>query len=216
MLSTRRRWFRGCLLVGLGLLTGEQAWRHGHDFVFADRFAEIVPGKIYRGAWQKRWPMKRIVRQYHIKTVLALAHPTDHPLSVKERALGTELGFHWVHVPIVDDRGGSDIHVISRKLDEAAAVLANSENYPIYFHCHHGINRASMVQIAYRTKFCGWTLEQATAEIERMFGLVRATHGPDYRHMRLYYDEIVLPYRASSAAAVANAHAVADHQSVVK
>ena len=31
--------------------------------------------------------MRRIVSDYKIKTVLALAHPDDHPLSVSERAL---------------------------------------------------------------------------------------------------------------------------------
>jgi hypothetical protein len=195
MLTTRRRWLRCALLAGLLGLASQQAWRHGRDYIFADRFAEVVPGKIYRGAWQKPWPMRRIVHRYGIKTVLALAHPDDHPLSVEERSLARELGFRWVHVPIVDERGTKDYHVINQKLDEAAAVLADPANYPIYFHCHHGINRASMVQIAYRTRYCGWTLEQATDEVARTFGLVEVNHGPDYRHMLSYYTEIVLPAR---------------------
>ena len=68
--------------------------------------------------------------------------------------------------------------VISDRLDEAAAVLADPNELPVYFHCHHGINRASMVQIAYRTKYCGWTLEQATDEIARTFGLVEVIARP--------------------------------------
>ncbi len=176
-------------------LTGQQAWRHGRDYVFTDRFAEVEPGRIYRGAWQKPWPMRRVVRDYKIKTVLALAHPADHPLSVRERSMARELGFRWVHVPIVDERGTGDYHVINEKLEQAAAVLADPDNYPVYFHCHHGINRASMVQIAYRTRYCGWTLDQATDEIARTFGLVEVSHGPDYRHMQSFYAEKVLPFR---------------------
>lgn len=195
MMSNRRRWLRRALLLGLLVLGVEQAWRHGRDYVFADRFAEVVPGKIYRGAWQKPWPMRRIVHDYKIKTVLALAHPDDHPLVASEQKLASELGFRWVHVPIVDERGLGDYHVINEKLEEAAALLADPGNYPIYFHCHHGINRASMVQIAYRTKYCGWTLEQATEEISKTFGLVAVNHGPDYRHMESFYTERVLPFR---------------------
>jgi len=205
MITNRRRWLRRGLLAGLALLAGEQAWRHGSDFVFAQRFTVVEPGKLYRGAWQKPWPMRRIVRDYKIKTVLALAHPSEHPLSVEERALAKELGFRWVHVPIVDERGTQDYRVINQKLEEAAAVLADPKNYPVYFHCHHGINRASMAQMAYRMKYCGWSLDQATDEISRTFGLVRVSHGPDYRHMQSYYTEHVLPFRNTSPPPVAAA-----------
>ena len=73
-------------------------------------------------------------------------------------------------------------------------MLADPANYPVFFHCHHGINRTSMVQIAYRTKYCGWTLEQAADEIERTVGLVKVNHGPDYRHMVSFYENRVLPH----------------------
>ncbi len=191
----RRKWARRALLLGLVALAGEQAWRHGHDYVLADRFAEVEPGRIYRGAWQKPWPMRRVVRDYHIRTIVALAHPPEHPLPVREQALARELGVRWVHVPIVDIRGLNDRHAISDQLEAAAAVVADPRNQPVYFHCHHGINRASMVQMAYRMLYCGWTLERASDEIERNFGLVEASRGPDYRHMEDFYRERVLPRR---------------------
>ena len=205
MTINRRAWLGRGLLIGLGAFVCQQAWRHGRDYVFADRFAEVVPGTIYRGAWQQPWPMRRIVSDYKIKTVLALAHPAGHPLVVREQELARELGFKWVHVPIVDERGTKDYRVINEKLDEAAAVLADPANQPIYFHCHHGINRASMVQIAYRTKYCGWTLDRATDEIAKTFGLVEANHGPDYRHMVSFYTERVLPFRKPAAPAAETA-----------
>ena len=178
----------------------QQLWRHGHDYVFLELFREVEPGKIYRGAWQKSWPMRRLVRDYKIRTVLALAHPADHPFSVQERALSRELGFRWVHIPIIDQRQTKDRdaeEAVSDLLDEAAAVLADPANYPLYFHCHHGLNRTSMVQIAYRTKYCGWTLDQAADEIDRSVGLVKVSHGPDYRHMVSFYESRVLPLRGA-------------------
>jgi protein tyrosine phosphatase (PTP) superfamily phosphohydrolase (DUF442 family) len=198
-MSSRRVWIRWGLLVGLAVLAAQQLWRHGHDYLFAERFAEVVPGKIYRGAWQRPWPMRRIVERHKIKTVLALAHPAYHPLALQEQQMARELGYRWVHIPIVDQRGLDDKEVISDLLEQAAAVLADPANQPVYFHCHHGINRASMVQIAYRTKYCGWTLEQATAEIARTFGLVKVAHGPDFRHMDWFYQHRVLPDRLGQA-----------------
>ena len=202
-MTNRRKWLRATLGVGLSGLACHQLWRHGHDYVFAEQFAEVVPGKIYRGAWQKEWPMRRIARDCKIKTILALAHPYDSAIAVKERALAKELGVAWVHKPIIDQRNEAIPKTIFEILDEAAAVLNDPSNYPIFFHCHHGLNRVSMVQIAYRTKYCGWTLEQACEEVSRGFGLVKVNHGPDYRTMVQYYAQNVLPYREAQAAAVA-------------
>jgi protein tyrosine/serine phosphatase len=189
------------LIFCLLLIGAEQLWRHGHDYFLFRQFAVVEPGKIYRGAWQKDWPMRRIVTDYKIKTILALAHPDDHPLSLSERALAEELGLRWIHIPIVDQRSATNPKTLSDLLDDAASVLADPSNYPIFFHCHHGLNRASMAQIAYRTKYCGWTLDEATDEVARTIGLVKVTHGPDYRHMVDYYNTRVLPLRNRGEAA---------------
>jgi hypothetical protein len=202
-MMNRRVWIsRGFAAAVVGL-AGQQAWRHGRDYIFADQFAVVVPGKIYRGAWQQPWPMRRVVTRYKIKTVLALAHPPDHPLAVREKAMARELGYRWVHIPIVDHRVDGVMQTVIDQLDRAAAVLADPANQPVYFHCHHGINRASMVQMAYRTRYCGWSLEQATAEIARSYGLVEVAHGPDYRQVERFYRERVLPSRRAKASATA-------------
>ncbi|MBY0395589.1 MAG: tyrosine protein phosphatase, partial [Thermoleophilia bacterium] len=102
MTINRRRWlFRG-LIGGLAVLACEQTWRHSHEYIFAEEFAEVEAGRLYRGAWQKPWPMRRIVRDYKIKTVVALAHPPTHPLALQEKGMSGELGYKWVHIPIVD------------------------------------------------------------------------------------------------------------------
>ena len=79
-----------------GGLALQQLWRHGHDYVFPSRLVTVEPGKIFRGAWQKPWPMRAIVHDHKIKTVLALAHPSDDPLVIAEKEArcrnGCELG----------------------------------------------------------------------------------------------------------------------------
>jgi protein-tyrosine phosphatase len=198
----RRLILRRALVIGLLGVGAEQLWRHGHDYVFPREFITVEPGRIFRGAWQKPWPMRRIVRDHKIKTILALAHPPDHHLVVQEQKLADELGVKWIHIPIVDHRGTGDQAAedgISDLLDKAAGVLADPANYPIFFHCHHGLNRTSMAQIAYRTKYCGWTFEEAANEIDRTIGLVKVRHGPDYRHMVSFYENRVLPLRKQKA-----------------
>jgi hypothetical protein len=200
-MTKRSTWIRRALAVCLLVFGAQHLWRHGHDYVFPREFVVVENGKLYRGGWQKSWPMRWIAANYKIKTVLALAHPDLHPLSMSERALCQELGIRWIHIPIVDQRGEANPRTLADLLDEAAAVLSDSNNYPIFFHCHHGLNRASMAQIAYRTKYCGWTLDQATDEIAKTVGLIKVTHGPDYRHMVDYYNSRVLPLRAHDHAA---------------
>jgi hypothetical protein len=204
----RRQWLRRTLAIGAVGLGAEQLWRHGRNYVWPNKFIVVEPGKIYRGAWQRSWPMRRIIRDYHIGCILALAHPPEHELVIQERALASELGVKWIHLPIVDYRGTQDQaaeDAISDLLDQAAAVLADPQNYPLFFHCHHGLNRTSMVQIAYRTRYCGWTLAQAADEIDRTIGLVKVAHGPDYRHMLSYYDSRVLPARVKQPREVKSA-----------
>jgi protein-tyrosine phosphatase len=196
---TNRRWVRRAVLIVTAGIALQQLWHHGHDYIFPSRLITVEPGKIFRGAWQKPWPMRAIMHDHKIKTILALAHPIDDPLVINERKLAAGMGVKWVHIPIVDQRGTGDKsaeEAISDLLEQAAGVLADPTNYPIFFHCHHGLNRTSMVQIAYRTKYCGWTLEQANEEIERTVGLVKVNHGPDYRHMVAFYEGRVRPAMA--------------------
>ena len=202
-MSKPKLWLRRALIAALVVVAGEQAWRHGHDYVFADQFAVVDAGKVYRGAWQKSWPMRRIIRSEQIKTIVALAHPPEHVLSVTEKALAASMGVRWVHIPIVDERRTGEVKGIFDPIERAADAIADPANQPVYFHCHHGVNRASMVQIAYRTLHCGWTLERSTEEISRTFGLREVNHGPDYRLMADFYAERVLPRRAALARAAA-------------
>jgi protein tyrosine phosphatase (PTP) superfamily phosphohydrolase (DUF442 family) len=203
MSDRTKRLGKRVLLVVLAVVACEQTWRHGRDYVLADKFAVVEPGKIYRGAWQQNWPMRRIIRDRQIRTIVALAHPSDSPLAVREKALADELGVKWVHIPIADQRTPAD-PTVSDLVEKAADVLADPANQPVYFHCHHGINRASMVHMAYRMLHCGYDLQQAQQEIARSFGLKEVSKGPDYRHMTSFYAERVLPRRKAEAARTAN------------
>ena len=114
-MSKPKLWLRRGLVVALVAVACEQAWRHGHDYVFADQFAVVDAGTIYRGAWQKSWPMRRIIRLEHLRTIIA-AWPirSEHALSVREKAPAAEsMGVRWVHIldrrRAADGRGKGDL-----------------------------------------------------------------------------------------------------------
>ncbi|MBX6313657.1 MAG: dual specificity protein phosphatase family protein [Isosphaeraceae bacterium] len=198
----RRVWARRLAIVALLALALQQAWRHGRDYVFPDKFLVVEEGKIYRGAWQQPWPMRRIIRNYRIKTIIALAHPPGDPLVLREQELARQMGVRWVHIPIVEKSADGQRKTVADALERAAAVVADPANQPVYFHCHHGLNRAALVQIAYRTLHCGWSLDQALQEIARTpMGLVEVKHGVDYHYMPTFYEERVLPRRRPQTAA---------------
>ena len=201
LMISRRLILRWTLIVAACLFAVEQLWRHTYDYLLPEQFAVVEDGKIYRGAWQMTWPMKRIVRQHDIKTVVALAHPPESSWVKQEKALAEQMGVRFVHVPIVDDRDDEESELLYNRIEEAAAEIANPANQPVYFHCHHGINRASMVHMAYRMLYEGYTLDEAEAEIASQFGLKEVNKGPDYRHMRGFYTARVLPRRAAQAEA---------------
>lgn len=203
MNSNRRKWLRRVLGVSAVGLAGEQTWRHGNDYVLPREFMVIEPGKVFRGGWQKPWPLRRILRQNQIKTVIALAHPDNHPLVNMEKAICEENGVRFVHLPIHDVRGDDTRTYVSDQLEQAAKIIGDPAAQPVFFHCHHGVNRASMAHIAYRTMISGWPLEKAEAEVAAHFGLVRVNQGPDYRHMERFFQERVVPYRMALQKAAA-------------
>ena len=57
-MTHRRLWLRRAVLVVTAAVGLQQLWRHGHDYIFPSRLVTVEPGKIFRGAWQKPWPMR--------------------------------------------------------------------------------------------------------------------------------------------------------------
>ena len=140
----------------------EQLWRHGHDYVFPSQFMTVEPGRIFRGPGRNPGRSARLFATIRSRPSSPWLIPPTTTLPSRNSSWPASWECKWIHIPIVDHRGTNDRaaeDAISDLLDQAAAVLADPANHPIFFHCHHGLNRTSMVQIAYRTKYCGWTFD---------------------------------------------------------
>ncbi len=155
----RRTWIKiaGGAVVAPATLYG--AWQF-RDEVFEKRFAVVVPGRLYRGAWQSPIPLRRILTRERIKTVVTLtAINRDDPKYVAQQPVLDSLGVAWRFVPI----HGSYASVA--QMARAADLLADPALQPIFFHCVAGHHRSSQAQAAYRMQHDGWTADRAWAEV---------------------------------------------------
>ena len=120
----------------------------------------VEPGRIFRGAWQRPGPLRRIVGREKIRTILTLtAINQDDPKYVDQAEVVRELGLAWEFVPIK----GSYANL--GQMARAVEILSDPALHPIFFHCVAGHHRSSQTQAAYRIRHDGWTAERAWAEV---------------------------------------------------
>jgi hypothetical protein len=146
-------------VVGFGAAT-TAAVQYRDDFV-PKRFAEIVPGQLYRGAWQRPRQIRSIVEKYGIRSVLSISVMGQHdPKYTSYAEVVREKSLDWILMPIV----GSYM-----KLDRMAEAADWVEHLPrpLLFHCVAGHHRTTQAHTAWRMRHHGWTFDQAWAEVAR-------------------------------------------------
>lgn len=153
----RRRILLGA--AGVGAIT-TAAVQYRDDFV-PKRFAEIVPGELYRGAWQRPRQIRAVVDRYGIRSILSLSVMGIHDEKyVSYAEVVKAKGIDWVLMPIV----GSYMTV--DRMSEAADWVAKLPR-PLLFHCVAGHHRTTQAHAAWRMRHHGWTFQQAWSEIAR-------------------------------------------------
>ena len=171
----RRRWIK--VAVGSAFVPPALygTWQYRDEF-FEKRFACVVPGQIYRGAWQCPVPLERILRRDGIRTVVTLtAINRDDPKYVRQAEVLTRLKIDWRFVPI---RGS---YATLEQMVTAANLLADRRLQPIFYHCIAGHHRSSQAQAAYRIQHDGWDAERAWAEVAALPWARPTQDGDDHR-----------------------------------
>lgn len=155
----RRTWIRGSLGLALAAPASYGAWQYRDEF-FSKRFAPVVPGRIYRGAWQCPRPLERILRREQIRTVVTLtAINRDDPKYVRQAEVLGRLGIAWRFVRV----HGS--YMTLAQMAQAADLLADPALQPVFYHCIAGHHRSSQAQAAYRIRHDAWSAGRAWAEV---------------------------------------------------
>ncbi len=162
--------------------------KYGRYHVFPKRFAVVEPGELYRSGELEAWPLERVIREHHLKTILTLLHDEpDDDEQRDERAICARTGVRRLRIAMPGN-GCADFDL----LDQAAAVIADEANRPLLVHCAAGVNRTGAAYAAWRMKYRGWSFEDALAEAEERG--YRPGLNPELReHLQRYFDERVGP-----------------------
>jgi len=136
------------------------------------RFAEVIPGRLYRGGLPTGEQIRWLHRRHHIRTVISLTDDVDKPRYNEALRAVESAGLRFLRFPMPGD-GCAELG----DLDRAADALGSSDLWPIFFHCAAGKQRSNAVLAAYRMKHEGWTLAEALAELERDYDLDRRAEG---------------------------------------
>jgi len=169
------------LIVGVG---GGLAYKYGRYQVLPKRFAEVVPGKLYRAGYCEPGPLTRIIREHKIKTILVLMNDEpDSPIQQKETAVVQREGVRLLRIPMPGD-GLADFAA----LDQAADIIADAANQPLLVHCQAGTMRTGAAYAAWRMRYCGWSYQQAADECEDFE--ISPHYAPAYfENLKRYYSE---------------------------
>lgn len=157
----RRLSRRQILAFGFGIAGATTLAVQYRDDVFAKRFAEIIPGQLYRGAWQRPWPIERLVDQYQIKSVLSLSiMGTQDEKYTSYASVARSRNLDWVLMPVI----GSFMTLA--QMAEAADFVEYLPK-PLLFHCVAGHHRTTQAHTAWRMRHQGWSAEKAWSEVSQ-------------------------------------------------
>lgn len=155
----KRHWKGVTLAVLLatagGWLTADR-WYH----VFEKRVVVVEPGQLVRGAFQRPWPLRRMLEREGIRTIVTVSGVGGNADRFAAQAeVVAQAGVGWKVVPILGSRPSLE------QMSEAADLLADPSLRPVFFHCVAGHHRTSLALAAYRIKHEGWSAARAWAEI---------------------------------------------------
>ena len=119
------------------------------------RFRLLADG-LYRGG-QPTEKGFQFLKDKGVKTVINLRAEDDSEAAIVER-----LGIRYVRIPVNEVRPWSQLSpgAIAKYFE----LVNNRENYPIFFHCRRGADRAGAFSALYRIAIQGWSAQKAYDE----------------------------------------------------
>lgn len=133
------------------------------------RFAEVVPGVLYRAGEGTPAAIRRVVEQHDIRTIIDLgAHERGSPEDDLAQRTADALGVRRVRFDLYGDSRGDPNDYL-----DALRIATDPANHPVLVHCGAGVQRTGCFVALHRHITEGWSLEQAYDEA------VRHGHDPD-------------------------------------
>lgn len=167
-MPTRRQF--ALAAVVLALVVGAPLVYAAHANTHTRNFRVVEPGVLYRSGQLTPTGMDRVLRDYHIKTVVTLRaarQPGAKSPDEWEEGVCAARGLN--HVRIVPRVWGADEDgeiPAEQAVQEFLAVMDKKDNHPVLVHCYAGIHRTGTMCAIFRMEYHGWTPERAMAEMQ--------------------------------------------------
>jgi protein tyrosine/serine phosphatase len=152
---------------------------------YPNRFAEVIPGQLYRGGVPNADQVDRLSEDKNIKTIMCLTEETKRP---EEKAAIAEMQRHHIQlirVPMPGDGAGT-----FEAMDLAAETIADTKQWPMYFHCAAGKQRSNAATAAYLLKIQKMPLDAVLSELVEKYDLDPVKEKKLYDHIRSYSEHV--------------------------
>ena len=147
------------LLVGAGVFGYRVVWPDAHP----KRFAEVVPGKLYRSGEPSPAAMEAMVKKHGIRTIIDLGVAPEGDVRDRRMQLATQaLGVTRFKFDLIGDSTGNPYEYVA-----ALRLASDPARQPVLVHCATGSQRTSCAIGLFRAAFEGVSVDDAIAEANR-------------------------------------------------
>ena len=162
---TRRLALLRALSAGVAFAVLLAAAVEGYRVAFGGNVHEVIPGSVYRSAQPTPERLERLVKKYHIRTVVNLRGCCDpDKWYVAESRASARLDLSQEDLPFSAGRLPS-VPVIRHLVE----VLDRSER-PLLLHCHQGVDRTGMAAVMALLLYTDTGLDEALHQLGPRFG----------------------------------------------
>ncbi len=158
-----------CGTLILALLIGGPIAYARHQYHECRNFRVVDEGVLYRSGQMSLDGLKRVIRDYGIKTVVTLRDtrvPGEPPPDFDEEGYCASQGLHYFRIPLRNPDSSTKLSPMDEGVKNFRAIMANKENRPVLVHCLAGIHRTGTFCAIYRMEFDHWTIGEAVAEMK--------------------------------------------------
>lgn len=147
------------LVVGVGVFGYRVVWPDIHP----KRFAEVVPGKVYRSAEPSPAALESMVKDRGIRTIIDLGVAPDGEIRDRRLQLSAQaLGITRFKFELIGDSTGNPNEYVA-----ALRIASDPARQPVLVHCATGSQRTSCAIGLFRAAFEGVSVDEAIAEAKR-------------------------------------------------
>ena len=119
-----------------------------------------VSDHIYRGAQPSEEGLRELSK-LGVVTVLDLRPGEEKDSDEGHQAF--KLGLHYINVPMNGFRGPTQ-----EQIERGLRVLQTPANWPVFVHCHYGVDRTGTLIACYRIQVQSWPNQRAKKEAEEL------------------------------------------------